>query len=296
MAETQQITDTSVREPKPLPWVALAWFAGLLILAYVPILSRLIAQWWDDEDMGHGFFVPILACYIAWQSRDELLALAPKPNYLGLLLLLFASVQALIGSLGAELFLQRTAFIESVVGAILLMRGWPAIRVLFFPLCLLVFMVPIPAIIYNRITFPLQLFASSCAETVLELIGIPVVREGNILVLANQTLSVVEACSGIRSLLSLTFLSLIYAYFFDSKVWMRAALFVTTIPIAILANAGRVTITGILSEKVSPELAKGFFHTAEGWVIFMIALTLLLVAHKGINLVWGAIAKGKGEK
>ena len=296
MAETQQITDTSVREPKPLPWVALAWFAGLLILAYVPILSRLIAQWWDDEDMGHGFFVPILACYIAWQSRDELLALAPKPNYLGLLLLLFASVQALIGSLGAELFLQRTAFIESVVGAILLMRGWPAIRVLFFPLCLLVFMVPIPAIIYNRITFPLQLFASSCAETVLELIGIPVVREGNILVLANQTLSVVEACSGIRSLLSLTFLSLIYAYFFDTKVWMRAVLFVTTIPIAILANAGRVTITGILSEKVSPELAKGFFHTAEGWVIFMIALTLLLVAHKGINLVWGAIAKGKGEK
>ena len=296
MAETQQITDTSVREPKQLPWAALAWFAGLLILAYVPILIRLVSQWWDDEDMGHGFFVPILACYIAWQSRDELLALAPKPNYLGLLLLLFASVQALIGSLGAELFLQRTAFIESVVGAILLMRGWPAIRVLFFPLCLLVFMVPIPAIIYNRITFPLQLFASSCAETVLELIGIPVVREGNILVLANQTLSVVEACSGIRSLLSLTFLSLIYAYFFDSKVWMRAALFVTTIPIAILANAGRVTITGILSEKVSPELAKGFFHTAEGWVIFMIALTLLLVAHKGINLVWGAIAKGKGEK
>lgn len=151
-------------------------------------------------------------------------------------------------------------------------------------------MIPIPAIIYNRITFPLQLFASSVAETILMVVGIPVLRDGNILELASQKLSVVEACSGIRSLLSLTFLALVYGYFFDSRRWMRAVLFLATIPIAIAANAGRVSMTGILSE-IKPELAHGFFHTASGWVIFMIALVILIGFHqvlsKAIGLVHG---------
>jgi exosortase len=132
------------------------------------------------------------------------------------------------------------------------------------------------------LTFPLQMFASQVAEFVLGLVGIPVLRDGNILELASQRLSVAEACSGIRSLLSLTFLSLVYAYFFDNRVWMRWVLFLLTIPIAIVANAGRVTITGILSE-INPELARGFFHLLEGWIIFMIALVLLLMVHFLIN-------------
>ena len=136
--------------------------------------------------------------------------------------------------------------------------------------------------IYNQITFPLQLFASQVAEFNLGLMGIPVLRDGNILELASQKLSVVEACSGIRSLLSLSFLSLVYAYFFDKSVWMRWVLLVATIPIAILANAGRVTITGILSE-INPELARGFFHSLEGWIIFLIALVMLGGLHLLIN-------------
>jgi exosortase len=147
-------------------------------------------------------------------------------------------------------------------------------------------MVPIPTVVYNQLTFPLQLFASRVAETILGLVGIPVLRDGNILELASQKLSVAEACSGIRSLLSLTFLSLVYAYFFDGRVWMRWVLLLLTIPIAIIANAGRVTITGMLSE-VNPELARGFFHSLEGWIIFMIALALLLATHLIINRIPG---------
>jgi exosortase len=150
-------------------------------------------------------------------------------------------------------------------------------------------MIPIPTVVYNHITFPLQLFASSVAEGALDLLGYPVLRDGNILELASQKLSVAEACSGIRSLMSLSFLSLIYAYFFDTRVWMRWVLFAATIPIAIIANAGRVTITGILSE-INPELARGFFHELEGVLIFAIAFILLIGLHGAIRggmRMWG---------
>ena len=268
-----------------LPWISVAWFLGLLILSYGPVLARLVRQWENDEDMGHGFFVPVIAAYIAWQRRDELLALQSKPNYLGLALVLFAALQVWIGTLGAELFLARTAFIEAVVGSVLFLGGWAAVRLLAFPLFLLCFMVPIPAVIYNQITFPLQLFASQVAATVLELIGIPVLRDGNVLELPSQKLSVVEACSGIRSLLSLSFLSLVYGYFSEKSTRMRAALLILTIPIAIVANAGRVTLAGILSE-YNPELAHGFMHTAQGWVIFMVALVALVLTHKILRMVF----------
>ncbi len=246
----------------------------------------------NDEDMGHGFFVPAVAGYIAWQRRDQLAALDVKPNFLGLLLVLWAGLQGYIGTLGAELFVARTSFVEAIVGTVLFLGGWPAIGFLFLRLALLVFMIPIPAVIYNQITFPLQLFASRVAADVLEIIGIPVLREGNVLELPSQKLSVVEACSGIRSLLSLTFLSLVYAFFFDEKVWMRWALLLATVPIAIAANAFRVTVTGVMSE-VNPELAHGFMHTAQGWVIFMIALVILVATHQLINRVYSMVNRGK---
>jgi exosortase len=277
------VVQAEVRQP--IPWLQIIWFAALLILCYAPVLARLVRQWDQDEDMGHGFFVPLIAGWIAWQKREELFQGPLRTQPLGLLLIFWAALQLYIGTLGAELFLARTAFIESIVGSVLFLGGWHALRVLAFPLFLLVFMVPIPTVIYNQITFPLQIFASQVAAFVLELIGIPVLRDGNVLELASQKLSVVEACSGIRSLLSLSFLSLVYAWFFDSKPWMRWVLLARTVPIAILANAGRVTITGIMSE-INPELAHGLAHTASGWVIFMIALIMLVITHQIIDRVY----------
>ena len=267
------------------PWAGILWFGLLLIACYAPVLVRLVRQWATDEDMGHGFFVPLVAAYIAWQRRDELLAATPIPSWWGLALLLWGALQLYFATLGAELFLARTAFIVSLAGVILLLGGVRVLRILAFPLLLLFFMVPIPAIVYNQVTFRFQLIASQLAEAALALFGVPVLREGNILELASQRLSVVEACSGIRSLLTLSFLSLVYAYFFDKKVWMRFALLLAAAPIAIVANSSRVTITGLLSE-TNPELAAGVFHQFEGWVIFMVALLILIAVHALINRIY----------
>ena len=289
----ENISGTGKPQPpvRTLSWFAAGWFAALLLVCYAPILLRLARQWYDDQDMGHGFFVPLIAGYIAWLKRDELLSEAPSPSWWGLAVVLYGAFQLFIATLGAELFLARTAFIISLVGVVLWMGGTRYLRVLAFPLFLLCFMVPIPAVIYNQITFPLQLLASRVADSTLTLLGIPVLREGNILELASQRLNVVEACSGIRSLLSLTFLSLVYAYFFDKKVWMRPVLLVATLPIAILANAGRVTLTGVASE-YDPALAEGFFHYASGWVIFMVALVILIVFHQLVNLIYRRLPRG----
>lgn len=240
---------------RTLQWPAVAWFGVLLLVCYAPVLQRLVRQWVDDQDMGHGFFVPIVAGYIAWQKRDLLLREAPSANWWGFVVIAYGALQLLIATLGAELFLARTAFIISLTGVVLVMGGLRSLRILAFPLFLLCFMVPLPAIIYNQLTFPLQLLASRVADVGLSVLGIPVLREGNILELANERLNVVEACSGIRSLLSLSFLSLVYAWFFDGKVWMRPLLLAATLPIAIVANAGRVTLTGLASE-YDPELAR----------------------------------------
>ena len=287
---SEQPTSPLVQASAAIPWVALAWFTALLVAVFFPILKSLVNQWMTDEDVSHGFFVPLVALYIVWQRRDKILALEYKPAWWGLAVMAWGALQAYLGTLAAELFLQRTSFLISLVGLLLVVGGVALVRQLIFPLLLLPFMIPIPSVIYNQLTFPLQLFASRVAEFVLGIVGIPVLRDGNILELASQKLSVAEACSGIRSLLSLTFLSLVYAYFFDARVWMRWALFFLTIPIAIIANAGRVTITGMLSE-VNPELARGFFHELEGWVIFMIALVLLLATHFLISRLPGLSQK-----
>ena len=270
---------------RTISWPAVAWFGILLIGAYLPVLIKLVNQWSTDDDVSHGFFVPVVAAYIAWTRREALLNLEWKPAWWGIGILVWAGLQGYLGMLGAELFLQRTAFLLSLLGMLLILGGTALVRELLFPLLLLPFMIPLPTVIYNSITFPLQLFASAVAEQSLEILNVPVLRDGNILYLASQPLNVAEACSGIRSLLSLSFLSLVYAYFFDRKVWMRWVLLIATIPIAIIANSARVTLTGVLSE-IDTSLAEGFFHEVEGWVIFLVALVMMVMVHVLLNWVY----------
>ncbi len=268
-----------------LPWAPILWFGLLLAACYGPVLWRLVVQWGTDGDMGHGFFVPVVAGYIAWQRRSELREAWGPPNWWGLVVVAWGAAQLYAATLGAELFLARTAFIVSLAGSVLFLGGTKALRLLAFPLFLLLFMIAIPAIIYNVVTFKLQTLASELAEAALGLLGVPVLREGHILRLPNQSLSVVEACSGIRSLLTLSFLSLVYAYFFDKKVWMRAVLLAATVPIAIAANAFRVTVTGLVSQ-IDPALTEGVFHSAAGWLIFLFGLVLLAAVHLAVNWGW----------
>lgn len=262
-----------------LPWTTIIWFSALLALWYAPVLLLLVRDWLNDDDMGHGFFVPLVAGYIVWLRREELLKLELKPNPWGMALVVLAGLQLIAATLGVEFFVARTSLLLALAGVLLTLGGAVLVRALAFPLILLLFMIPLPAIVFSQITFPLQMIASWFAEQTLSLAGIPVLRDGNILELPSQRLSVVEACSGIRSLLSLSFLSLVYAYFFDHRVWMRWVLLVCTPPIAILSNAGRVTVTGLLWE-FKPEYAEGFFHLFEGWIIFMVGVLLLMACHR----------------
>ena len=281
--------------PKTHPsWIPLVWFGILLLFCYAPILSRLVINWTTDQDMGHGFFVPLVAGYIVWQRRRKLSSIARQPSIWGLSLVIYAAIQALAGTVGAELFTARIAFILSLTGIILYLGGKAWVKELAFPLLLLLFMIPIPQIIYARLTMHLQFLASGMAETLISLLGIPVIRTGNVLELPHQTLNIVEACSGIRSLISLSFLSLVYAYFADKRVWMRWALMAATIPIAIAANAIRVALTGLLSQ-FDTALAKGLYHEIEGYFVFIVALICLLAVHRGTSAAVRRWSKANGN-
>ena len=277
-----------------IDWAPIIWFSTLLLISYAAVLYTLGGQWIVDSDVSHGPFVPVVAGYVAWQRRQQFIDTPAQTNYWGLAIVGWAMLQMLAGTLGADLFLQRTSLIIATTGIVLLLGGTKILKLAGLPIFLLLFMIPLPKVIYGQITLPLQLFASFCAEQVLTLLNIPVLREGNLIELSVhakdgsefiKTLNVVEACSGIRSLMALSFLGIIYGFFFDSKPWMKWALLVATVPIAITANASRVALTGILTE-FNPDLAEGFFHMLEGWVIFVVAGIMLFITHQIINFLY----------
>jgi exosortase len=241
-------------------------------------------QWATDENMGHGFFVPILAGYIAWHRRAELMAEPRKPNFFGLVVVILGGLLSFVATLGAELFSARLSFVVALFGTILYLGGTRWIKILLFPLVLLLFMIPIPAIIYSALTMKLQNLASELGEMLITLMGIPVLRQGNTLRIPSQVLDIAEACSGIRSLMTLLFLALVISYFMDKKVWMRWALLLATVPIAICANGVRVAVTAQLSE-IDLRLASGVYHEIEGYIVYVVALLALLGVHRLINVM-----------
>ncbi len=290
MATVSVSEPPTARSGTQISWAAVAWFLGLLIVCYAPVLYRLGVQWANDENMGHGFFVPIVAGYVAWQRRDQLLSTPRIPNNWGLVLIAWGALQEIVATLGAELFTARLSFIIALFGVVLYIGGKQWVKILLFPLLLLLFMIPIPQILYARLTLSLQMIASALGEQLIELMGIPVIREGNLLRLPSQTLDVAEACSGIRSLLSLGFLSLVYGYFADKRVWMRWALLISTVPIAIFANGVRVRVTGMMSE-INTKLAQGAYHETEGYIVFIVALFALLITHRALSFAAGRFGK-----
>ena len=186
------------------------------------------------------------------------------------------------GVLGAELFLTRLSMLGGVAGAVLFLYGWNHLRVLAFPLAFLLLMIPIPAIVFNQVAFPLQLLASRFGELALAATGVPVLREGNVITLANTTLEVAEACSGIRSLISLLTLAIVFGYFVDRRPWVRVTLALASVPVAIVANGMRVAGTGIAAHRMGPDAAEGFFHTFSGWFVFLVAFALLFAVQRFI--------------
>jgi exosortase len=243
----------------------------------VIVLSGIIL--WLYPNFSHGFFVPLFSALIIWQERQNLAQLPLRPSWSGLPIAAFAMCTLVVGQLGAELFLSRSSLLILLAGLIVLFCGWMFFRALLFPLAFLILMIPIPTIIFNQITFPLQLLASRVSGVILPLLGVPVLREGNVINLPAMALEVAEACSGIRSLMSLVALAIIYGYLMEKRLWVRWVLAFASVPIAVVANSVRIIGTGLLVQYWDPEKAEGYFHASWGWIIFVISLVMLYALH-----------------
>jgi exosortase D (VPLPA-CTERM-specific) len=265
---------------------------ALLLLAawlYASILARLFLQWVGpshDRNFEHGIFVPLFSLFVLWQERKKLKAIASSPSWAGFPLVVLSLLMLVLGVLGAELFFSRVSLLILLAGLIILFQGWKFFRAVLFPWAFLILMIPIPNLIISRVTFPLQLLAARLATVLLELVGVPVLRQGNLIGLASISLDVAEACSGIRSLLTLVTLAIIYGYLMETRRWVRVVLAISALPIAVVANSFRVFVTGLLVQYWDPEEAMGFFHTFEGWLIFVVALLMFFALHRLICLIW----------
>ena len=257
-----------------------ALLVAVVLALYGPVMVRLVRQWYTDPDYSHGFLVPFLSAYLIWQRRDKLAEVARRPSNWGILLVLGSMGLLFLGSLGAELFLSRISIIGTICGLIVYFSGWRLLRAMAFPLAFLLFAIPIPALIYNEIVFPLQGIASRFATSTLEMLNLfPIMREGNILIMPGMRLEVVEACSGIRSLMSLLALAAGYGYLAEKSVPVRWFLIIAMIPLAMISNGTRVMITAIMTNYIGPQAAEGFMHEFSGWVIFVVATALFLGLH-----------------
>lgn len=266
------------------PAAAVLLFAILLAALYGSVLREIAAQWWDDANYSHGFLVPVFSGYLVWRSRRTLRALPVRGSAAGLAVMSTGIAMLLLGDIAGELFLMRSSLVVIVAGLVLFHLGRAWLRTLAFPLGFLFFMIPLPATIFYAVAFPLQNVAAQNAVWLLDLIGVPVLRDGNVIHLSQITLGVTEACSGIRSLISLLALAVAWGYLTLGRPWAIAALAVSAVPITIAANAGRIVATGLISLWLGPSYAQGFFHAFSGWLIFVFALACLAAVHGLLEL------------
>lgn len=285
-AEFRTVRPVSKRSLDTLPSWQVVTLTLLTLWLHGPTLTRLVAQWWHDPNFSHGFVVPAFSAFLLWQRRASLARMSLKPSWAGVGVVALALAVLIVGQTGAELFLARLSLLLLASGLIALFLGWHYLQAVLFPMGFLVLMIPIPAIVFNQITFPLQLLASRLATEGLSWLGVPVLREGNIIVLPAMALEVAEACSGIRSLMSLATLAIIYGYLMDRNVSVRVLLAVASVPIAVLANGSRIVGTGLLVQYWDPDKAEGFFHAFSGWLIFVVSLGMLYVLHRALRVIF----------
>ncbi len=269
--------------------IAAGLLSALIIILYAPVFGLMARQWWEDPNWSHGFLVPVFSGFVLWRERRRWLGTANVGSWLGLAGVGSAVALLVAGTLAAELFTTRFSFVLLLASLVVYLAGWRTLRAMAFPLGYLMLMIPWPGVIYAEVTLPLQFLASRWAAAALAAVHIPVLREGNLLILANYTLEVAQACSGIRSLVSLVTVAVAYAYLAEKRTWMRTALVALMVPIAVASNALRIFGTGVLTAEISPRLARGFFHEFSGWLIFLTAATLMLAVHGLLQWLSGRI-------
>lgn len=245
-------------------------------LVYHKIVYRMVLDWSRNDDYSHGFLVPLVSAYFFWINREKILSTKVQPSGWGLWVVLAGILQLVLAHLASEHFLMRSSIIVLTGGALIYAVGWNVFKAMRLPIFYLFLMVPIPAIIYDTITMPLKLFVTKVSVGGLQAIGYSVIREGNIILLPNVTLEVADACSGLRSLMSLIALSTAFAFLSQKITWKRWGLIVSAVPIAIITNVMRVFVTGILAKHYGRVAAEGFFHEFAGMMVFVVAMAFLL--------------------
>ena len=257
----------------------------MLVLLYHGIAVKLVTDWYELPDFSHGFLIPFFAAFLLWDKRRQLQSTAIDPSWAGVWLVALGLFVLLLGIFGADLFLQRTSFVLLTAGLVWTLLGRAMLRQVMFVLFVLLLAIPLPTILFNQITFPLQIVASKLASALLPLAGVPVLREGNVIQLPAMQLEVAEACSGIRSLMSLFTVAVIYGYFLERGTWRRVLLALAALPIAVAANVARIFGTGLCVQYWDPDKAMGFFHEFSGWLMFLVSLGCLYLVHKAMGLM-----------
>jgi exosortase len=250
---------------------------------YHDIVAGLVHDWLHDGNYSHGLLVAPLALFAAWQRREAFADAPLRPSAWGLALAAVSLALLVFGTLGAEFFTARLSMLGVIAGVIWFVCGTRHLRLAVFPLFLLLLTIPLPEIIFTKLTLPLQGLAARAGEASLSALNVPVLREGNVIVLATGSLEVAEACSGIRSLMSLVALAVCYGWLSSERVSVRAALACAAVPIAVIANAVRVAGTGVAAAHYGSEVAEGFFHAFSGWLMFVLAFALLIATHKAVS-------------
>jgi len=258
--------------------------SAIAVVVFAPILYSMIRNWGQVQDYSYGYLIAPLSAFFIWERRKVLARTPIEPSWYGLIPLTLGALSLAIGRLGVEQMSMRVAFVLTLIGLQVLLLGIPVFRVLAFPLCFLFLMVPLPQSLSNILTFPLQLIAADLAVHTLQYFNLPVLREGNILHLPHNDLFVKDACSGLRSLMALGTLGILFAYFFRRSWPERLLLVASTIPIAIIVNAFRVALTAVLTYIWGPQMADGAIHQTEGFFTFGMAFALLMLEATLVSL------------
>ncbi|MDP3029143.1 MAG: VPLPA-CTERM-specific exosortase XrtD [Deltaproteobacteria bacterium] len=265
---------------KPIAWIKIALYGLLLLSVYYSTLTWLVTKDWTREAYSYGYLIPFVVLYLLWDKRRDLVSHPSIPSWKGLALFVFGLIFFWVGELSGEFLSLYISFWLVLVGLCWMHLGWQKLKTIAFALAFILTMFPLPHFILNKVTLKLRLISSQLGVAMMQLCGMPVYREGNIIDVGFTQLQVVDACSGLHSLISLMVLCLLLVYFFQAHFWKRAVLLISAVPLAVFANSIRITLTGILYKVWGPKIAEGFFRGFSGWLIFVFCIPVLLLEMK----------------